>query len=232
MAEFKADLSRMVELSFSCKDVPSKDVLSKSDCIAVLYEQTDTGLQLVGHTEYIMNNNNPVFKTRIRVKYMFEREQSFRVSVYDVDEEKGYEDNFSNWITRQEFIGYIDFKLARVVTSRSGIETIMTKPSGELRSAAKIHVRADVLAEANIVAQAEVIGRNWKKDSFFGKDDLQFTISRKRPDGSYFVVRVASRLQDPRPSLPSFRVLVGYPVERATRCRDCHPRLLGQEQGS
>ena len=45
-----------------------------------------------GRTEVINNNLNPDFSTFIECDYFFEREQSLRFMVFDIDNEKGDKD--------------------------------------------------------------------------------------------------------------------------------------------
>lgn len=58
------------------------------------------------------------------VDYHFEEVQTFRVAVYDADDQKHIDD-----LSKQEFIGEAEFKLADVVTAGKVLTTTLSSSS-------------------------------------------------------------------------------------------------------
>ena len=77
-------------MSGQCKDLKNKDFVGKSDpvlIVDILDGKTKTASRL-GMTEWVRDNLNPEFKTKIDVDYVFEKRQILRITVLDVDDEK------------------------------------------------------------------------------------------------------------------------------------------------
>ena len=104
-------------LNISLRDVPKLDTSSKSDCFCVLYAMKGRGnqamKQMLGKTETIWDNHAPDFVKQFQVDYFFEEEQTFRVEAYDMDDESRQND-----LSKQDYIGFFEFTLSSVVTSR------------------------------------------------------------------------------------------------------------------
>lgn len=64
----------------------------------------------IGQTELINDNLNPQWVTKIETEYYFEKQEIFKVEVYDVDND--------NEINTQDFLGRLEFSLHEVVTSQ------------------------------------------------------------------------------------------------------------------
>ncbi len=105
-------LSHPVEVHVSCKDLADMDVTSKSDPLAVLFQKDSAKKtwEILGRTEMIMNNLNPVFVQPIVVKYRFEERQRMRIDLYDIDDMK----NLANFAS-QDFIGSAEFVLSEAI---------------------------------------------------------------------------------------------------------------------
>ena len=63
------------------------DFGSRSDPFCVLYKFVNQKWQLVGKTEVIHDTLNPKFVKKIMVDFHFERQDNYRVEVYDSDDE-------------------------------------------------------------------------------------------------------------------------------------------------
>eukprot|EP00798_Chlamydomonas_sp_ICE-L_P002793 gene2793-12668_t len=77
--------STWIELMISCQHLVSKDALSKSDPMAVLYAKVDGKWQEAGRTEFATNDHNPVFVKRFRILFNFEKVQEMKAYIVDVD---------------------------------------------------------------------------------------------------------------------------------------------------
>ena len=65
-------------------------MFSKSDPI-VIVDITDVKsgtTTRLGSTEWIKDNLNPVFQTKVELQYVFEKKQHLRITVLDVDDPK------------------------------------------------------------------------------------------------------------------------------------------------
>ncbi|XP_043706902.1 protein BONZAI 1-like [Telopea speciosissima] len=79
-------LFTQIELSLSATNLRDRDVLSKSDPMAVLYVKGRDGtLDEIGRTEVVLNSLNPLWITKHTIAYHFEVVQSLVFRVYDVD---------------------------------------------------------------------------------------------------------------------------------------------------
>jgi copine 5/8/9 len=87
------------------------DTFSKSDPILFLYIKQGNQWQKIGQTEVIHDNLNPQWVTKIAVQYNFERNDQFRVEVYDIDNESQI-----NNTAAQDALGSLEFTLHEVVT--------------------------------------------------------------------------------------------------------------------
>lgn len=114
-----------VELYFSCRSVDAK---SRRLCLR-LTRRLETGdLFALGYTETVFNNANPDFSVSFEIDFVFEKEQKFRVELWDV---KG----------AGELLGASDFALAEVVGSRYNFKILDFRHKGA--SAGKCVVRVD-----------------------------------------------------------------------------------------
>ncbi|KAK5579735.1 hypothetical protein RB653_009421 [Dictyostelium firmibasis] len=80
--------STKVELRFRCMNLKDMDTFSKSDPQIFVYEKQGNSISpplLIGSTEKINNNLNPVFKKTVTLDYHFEKIQNLRFEVLDID---------------------------------------------------------------------------------------------------------------------------------------------------
>ncbi|KAG5549330.1 hypothetical protein RHGRI_014622 [Rhododendron griersonianum] len=75
-----------LQLSLSASKLLDRDIISKSDPMAVIYaKKRDGSLEELGRTEVIMNCLDPAWIEKINVAYQFEIVQPLIFHVYDVD---------------------------------------------------------------------------------------------------------------------------------------------------
>ena len=94
------------------------DILSKSDPFVVLYALNEpsrgkTMKKKIGQTEVIWDNHDPDFVMQFEIDYFFEQVQMFVVEIYDMDDESAPND-----LSKQDFIGSIEFVLGHIVSSQ------------------------------------------------------------------------------------------------------------------
>ena len=155
------NLKTKVSVSISCRDVPSMDLLSPSDPMAVIYEWRGDRFVRIRTTEPIMDEPNPKWKPFL-LDFQFEQTQRFRVEVYDIDNDK------LDDLASHDFIGYADFTLGKVVASPGGLfSTSMMKKDGSLRSKCMIDIRATELVEGRWKAYYNISCRNLPRTSWF-----------------------------------------------------------------
>lgn len=96
------------------------DTFSKSDPILFLFQKQGNAWQKIGQTEVIHDNLNPQWVTKCAVQYNFERNDQFRLEVYDIDDETNINDTKAH-----DPLGHLDFTLHEIVTC---VDQIMKKP--------------------------------------------------------------------------------------------------------
>nr|CAJ2476277.1 unnamed protein product [Leishmania braziliensis] len=159
-------ISTVVQVYFKCAHLLDKDITSKSDPYAMLFETTDGGKVCVGRTEVIKNNLNPDFKTSISVNYYFEIRQTMRVEVWDSDKHKS-----------DDLLGVAEFTLAHLISSRGSTLTL------SLGGKSTVTLTASYVGSQRGTVGVSFSGRNLKKMDLFGKSDPYFILSRLLPSG-------------------------------------------------
>lgn len=104
---------QVVSLSFACENLPNLDTFTRTDGMVVLYKKSGTSWQKIGMTEVINDNLNPEWVKSFDVQYFFEKQEEYKVEVYDVDDENNL-NNFAN----HDFAGSLVFKVHEVITAR------------------------------------------------------------------------------------------------------------------
>jgi len=198
-------LSTKVDLVIAAKNLPSKDVFSKSDPMGVLFWWDNQKWVKIGHTEAINNNEHPVFTKRFTVDFFFEMTQKFKIVIYDVDSS-----NLDN-LDAHDNIGHIEFTLGKLMCSPGNqIDMRMTKPTGELRSAANIIVTGYQVVESRNKAYVNVRGVKLDKLSFFGQDNTKLQLFRVNPDLSQHMVYESEVVRESQnPTYQPFKICLG-----------------------
>ncbi|KAL6495012.1 Protein BONZAI 1 [Orobanche gracilis] len=130
-------LFSQIELSLSAANLCDRDVLSKSDPMAVLYmKESDGLLQELGRTEVVLNSLSPKWIKKYIVTYQFEMVQNLVFRVYDVDTQFHNMDVKVLKLEEHQFLGEASCTLSQNLCTcyRLGIDIvqIVTKSSRAL----------------------------------------------------------------------------------------------------
>ena len=108
------------------------DTKSKTDSFVVLYNLNHMGIkEKLGQTEMIQDNLNPEFVTEMLIDYKFEEQQNMVAEVWDCDDAT----NLNN-LNKQEFVGFYQFKLGTIVSSRNQeVEVAIQNDKMDLKNA-------------------------------------------------------------------------------------------------
>ncbi|XP_065898751.1 copine-9-like [Dysidea avara] len=175
-----------VELSLSCSKLLDLDTFSKSDPFVVLYKasqesQKKKGWIKLGRTEVIFDNLDPKFAKTFVLDYHFEEVQTFRVAVYDADDQRHLDD-----LSKQEFIGEAEFKLADVVTA--GKVLTKTLASSIQKSCGFVNISGEEVEESKFDITMQMYAKKLDKKDFFGKSDPFVEIAKAQEGGVFTVV--------------------------------------------
>ncbi|XP_077227378.1 protein BONZAI 1-like [Tasmannia lanceolata] len=121
-------LFSQIELSLSASNLRDRDMLSKSDPMAVFYAKRGDGmLEELGRTEVVLNSLNPVWIAKHFITFHFEVVQPLVFRVYDVDTQ------FHNLpvkmlkLDEQQFLGEATCTLSEIVAKSSRSLTLNLK---------------------------------------------------------------------------------------------------------
>ena len=154
-----------LQLYISCKNLPDKDVISKSDPFVEVFEN---GAK-IGQTEQISDDLNPHFNKPIELVYQFERRQLLRFEVND--------DDFGG---KSEHLGEIEIALGALVSSiepgSPGLcKKLMDKRKKSTASEITINV-VEVKSAGHQIVHLKCEGYKLDKMDWFGKSDPYFEI--------------------------------------------------------
>ncbi|EGG20684.1 hypothetical protein DFA_00545 [Cavenderia fasciculata] len=169
-----------VELSFSCKHLANKDIMSKSDPQVLVYQSIGApdNFQLIGASEKIKNNLNPTFKTTVKVDYHFEALQPLQFVVVDVDgpSKTSYKD-----LSKHDIIGTTIVPLSEIVSAPGRrVERNLNTPAGSFSG--MIDIKAEFFQRSGQKIQFQLGCKHLDKKDLFGKSDPYFKIFRKNED--------------------------------------------------
>ncbi|XP_063721552.1 copine-5-like [Symsagittifera roscoffensis] len=175
-----SELSNLLDLTVSCKDLKNKDTFSKSDpmCVVMMRESSSSPYVEVGRTERVENNLNPSFTTPFRMKYFFERSQQLRFEVYDCDSSSGSLDHHDK-------LGHLEVSLAEVVQGRLATQGKLLVDSGNTH--AKIFIRAQQTVECRESWNICFSARGLDNKDFFGLSDPYLVFYKKSAKGDFIV---------------------------------------------
>lgn len=178
------NLSITVELSISCKDLISLDVMSKSDPMAIVYirDKQGTSWKEVGRTEMILNNRNPVFTTPIEMQYFFEERQLMRFFITDVDDpSKAKHSEFKG----MDYIGDLVCTLGEIMGNRGTITKKLENENHKNRENGSITVKAQEVSKTNQFVKFRLSGVHLDKKDFLSKSDPYVVIHRSDQNGTF-----------------------------------------------
>ncbi|KAI8547828.1 hypothetical protein RHMOL_Rhmol07G0226100 [Rhododendron molle] len=109
-----------IELSLSATNLRDRDIVSKSDPMAVVYKKNmDGSLEELGRSEVVMNSLDPAWIEKINVSYQFEILQPLVFHVYDVDTKYHNIPAKTLKLKDQEFLGEASCVLSEILTKQS-----------------------------------------------------------------------------------------------------------------
>ncbi|CAI9780048.1 unnamed protein product [Fraxinus pennsylvanica] len=182
-------LYSQIELSLSASNLRDRDVLSKSDPMAIVYiKGRDGSLQELGRTEVVLNSLNPKWIKKYSLTYQFETVQYLVFRLYDVDTQFHNSDVKALKLEEQQFLGEATCALSQIVTKSNGSLTLELG-HGEAFSA---HTRKlgqlTVYAEESVASKttAELILRcsDLESKDLFSKSDPFLVISKLTEAGT------------------------------------------------
>ncbi|KAN0023754.1 hypothetical protein ACTFIV_008141 [Dictyostelium citrinum] len=169
--------STKVELRFKCMNLKDMDTFSKSDPQIFVYEKKGNNSLsppiLIGSTEMISNNLNPVFKKTVTIDYHFERIQNLKFEVLDID--GGKNDTIGDFsITLGNIISKPGKKVFGDIKCRNGKKT------------GTIEIIAEEIQETgqNIILKLQ--GSKLDKKDLFSSDPF-YKIFKASPNGNLLV---------------------------------------------
>ncbi|GBG83739.1 hypothetical protein CBR_g37540 [Chara braunii] len=120
----------LIQISLRANNLLDKDLLSKSDPLAVVdlsetFTEAAPGWAEIGRTEVIMNNLNPAWMKSFTIMFHFESLQKLRFTVYDVDKfPKDRADTSSLDLSQQEFLGQTHCYVSELVKADGQVLTL------------------------------------------------------------------------------------------------------------
>ncbi|CAI9283700.1 unnamed protein product [Lactuca saligna] len=183
-------LFSQIELSLSASDLRDRDVLSKSDPMAIVYTKgRDGSLQELGRTEVVLNSLNPKWITKIKITYYFEMVQTLLFRVYDVDTQFHSPDIKTLKLDDQQYLGEATCALSQIVANSKRVCTLELVNIAE--SAESTHKK---LGQLTIHAEEEVVSKttaelilkctDLENKDFFSKSDPFLVISKYTESGT------------------------------------------------
>ncbi|XP_053551465.1 copine-1-like [Bombina bombina] len=144
-----------VQLSISCTDLLDKDVGSKSDPLCVVFQSVGDGKWAeLSRTERIKNCQSPEFSTKPIIDYYFEKVQSIKFGIYDID-------NKSLDLSDDDYLGGFECTLGQIVSNRN-LKGPLELKKGKLAGKGMISITAEEIKDTRVV-NLEVDARNLDK---------------------------------------------------------------------
>ncbi|CAA2935223.1 protein BONZAI 1-like [Olea europaea var. sylvestris] len=183
-------LYSQIELSLSASNLRDRDVLSKSDPMAVLYiKGRDGSLQELGRTEVVLNSLNPKWIRKYTLTYQFEMVQYLVFRIYDVDTQFRNTDVKALKLEEQQFLGETTCALSQIVTKSNRSLTLDLGRGEPFSTPAHTQKfgQLTVYAEESVAAKttAELILRcsDLESKDLFSKSDPFLVISKLTETG-------------------------------------------------
>lgn len=177
-----------VQLNISCRNLRDKDVMSKSDPMAVVMIFKDGNWFEIGRTERLDNTLNPRFSKAVTVDYFFEELQKLKFFIYDIDSPSGN-------LKSADFLGEMECTLGQLVSSGTYTKPLVLKVTTGGQSGL-ITVVAEEVAGGNDEVFLQFRAEKLDKKDFLGKSDPYLEFSRAKEDGSFVVVHRTEVIQN------------------------------------
>ncbi|XP_020681555.1 protein BONZAI 1 isoform X1 [Dendrobium catenatum] len=180
-------LASQIELSLSASNLLDRDVLSKSDPMAVVYaKRRDGTLEEIGRTEVVLNSLNPIWIAKIELTFHFELLQPLVFQLYDVDSQFHNVPEKTLKLDEQQFLGQASCFLSEVATklNRSLILKLDHKEYGKgSQKLGELTVRAEECFSSKMMFEMIFHCANLDNKDFFSKSDPFLVISRTTEAG-------------------------------------------------
>ncbi|XP_060205368.1 protein BONZAI 1-like isoform X2 [Lycium barbarum] len=183
-------LYSQIELSLSATSLRDRDVLSKSDPMAVLYsKEKDGSLKELSRTEVVLNSLNPKWITKYTMAYYFETVQNLVFRVYDIDTQFHNQDVKMLKLEEQDFLGEASCTLAQIVTKsdRSLTVDLVCGEQSSRQAHAQKFGKLTVFAEESISSKTTVELRlrcsELESKDLFSKSDPFLVVSKATESG-------------------------------------------------
>ena len=163
-----------MELSFRCSNLRDKDILSKSDPVAIIFGKTkgsQNWLEL-WRSEMILNNLSPSWKKTFFYDYRFEENQPLRIDIYDWDTS---DHGTSKDIKDQDLIGRLETNMGSIVSSKQFSAVLRSKTN---KGAGTCFVTAEEITSNKEIVKLHFAAKDLDKKDFLGKSDPFMEISR------------------------------------------------------
>ncbi|KAI3820632.1 hypothetical protein L1987_08180 [Smallanthus sonchifolius] len=192
-----------IELSLSASNLRDRDLLSKSDPLAVVYTKgKDGSLQELGRTEVVLNSLNPQWITKIKATYFFETVQTLLFRVYDVDTEVEGQEVTTLKLDDQQHLGECTCKLSQIVTDpkRSWTTDLVSiaesTESTRPKKLGQLTVRVEVELVSKTTAELTFRCSDLENKDFFSKSDCFLVISKYVDSGAIIPICRTEVLKD------------------------------------
>ncbi|RDD37578.1 Copine-3 [Trichoplax sp. H2] len=189
-----------VELHISCQGLKNKDVMSKSDPLAVFYHHDGKKWWEYQRTERIKNSLCPEFTTPIVMDYYFELVQKVKIAVFDID-------NSTSTLDDDDFLGEMETTLGQIVSSGTYKTTLKLRSK---KSHGTITIRAEEISDSNNdLVSLQFKGEKLDKKDVFGKSDPYLEIHKMSSDGSFMKIHKTEIIKNTlNPVWKTFRIPV------------------------
>lgn len=189
-------LSYQLELSLSASNLRDRDILSKSDPMAVVYtKKQDGSFEELGRTEVILNSLEPLWITKQRIIYYFEILQPLLFRVYDVDSKFHNVPAKMLRLDEQQFLGEAECFLSEIVTKPGGILTLPLRqgtehkgPSPRLPKFGEITLQVEETIDSKTMVEMVFRCADLPNKDLFSKSDPFLKIFRPVENGRFVPV--------------------------------------------
>ncbi|XP_030521094.1 protein BONZAI 3-like [Rhodamnia argentea] len=175
-------LFSQIELSLSASKLRDRDIMSKSDPMAVVYLRKGDGmLEELGRTEVILNSLDPAWIEKISLAYHFETVQHLVFHVYDVDTKYHKVPVKTLKLKDQEFLGEASCVLSEIVTKQSRSLTLSLHNKNlqvGVRNLGTLTVRAEESVASRTAVEIIFRCSQLGNKDMFSKSDPFLRISR------------------------------------------------------
>ena len=195
MASFGAPVTNLdmetekIMLFFSAVNLPHMSGTTDSFAFAYTKNNHNGILSPIGHTEVVMDTNNPHWTTHMTVDYQFEQIQEIVVRVWHKTSGSPInEQTTAPGMSVHKYLGEISFTESALMMC-PGCKLQMPLHGG-LPGAGRLIIRGEAVAQTRDIFTCAFSCQNLtrKNGIFFGKSDPYIQISRKHHDNTYTVV--------------------------------------------